>query len=107
MKFRKKPVFIEAFEWITGEKEPHFIRQAFREGVIERVKIQNLGNTFIETLNQSGVTALKIKTLEGYMYALEGDFVIKGVEDELYSCKPDIFWKTYSFVGEDNGETDS
>lgn len=100
MKYRKKPVVIEAFEWLKGAKEPHFIHRAFREGVIEIVKIQKLSNTFIETLNQSGVTVLKIKTLEGYMYAFEGDFIIKGVKGEFYSCKPDIFKETYELTEE-------
>jgi hypothetical protein len=38
---------------------------------------------------------LKIKTLEGEMLASFGDYVIKGVSNEYYPCKPDIFEKTY------------
>ena len=36
-----------------------------------------------------------IITLEGKMRVSEGDFIIKGVNGEFYPCKPDIFEKTY------------
>ena len=39
-----------------------------------------------------------IKTLEGEMTAKHGDYVIKGVEDEVYPCKREIFEKTYDSV---------
>lgn len=39
-----------------------------------------------------------IPTLEGAMAALPGDWVIKGVAGEFYSCKPDIFELTYEPV---------
>lgn len=41
---------------------------------------------------------IEIKTLEGVMKASEGDYIIKGVNGELYPCKPDIFIKTYEEV---------
>jgi len=39
-----------------------------------------------------------IKTLEGDMRAERGDYVIKGVKNEVYPCKPDIFEATYERV---------
>lgn len=39
-----------------------------------------------------------IPTLEGVMRADEGDFIIKGVKDEFYPCKPDIFEATYELA---------
>jgi hypothetical protein len=36
-----------------------------------------------------------IKTLEGVMRADVGDYIIRGVNGEVYPCKPDIFAKTY------------
>lgn len=42
--------------------------------------------------------ALVIPTLEGDMLALDGDYIIKGVNGEFYPCKPDIFEKTYEIV---------
>jgi len=44
---------------------------------------------------------LEIVTLEGDMRADIGDYIIKGVNDEFYPCKPDIFEKTYSIEGEE------
>ena len=41
---------------------------------------------------------LGISTLEGQMEASEGDYIVKGVDGELYACKPDIFKKTYEVV---------
>lgn len=41
------------------------------------------------------IARVKIKTLEGEMTADVGDWLITGVNGELYPCKPDIFAKTY------------
>lgn len=43
---------------------------------------------------------IAIDTMEGTMYADNGDWVIKGVKEEFYPCKPDIFEATYEFVSE-------
>lgn len=43
---------------------------------------------------------LLIDSLEGIMYAETGDYIIKGVNGELYPCKPDVFAKTYERVEE-------
>ena len=45
-------------------------------------------------------TGLKIQTLEGEMLAREDDWIIRGVNGELYPCKPDIFDKTYDILPE-------
>lgn len=39
-----------------------------------------------------------IETLEGTMKANPGDWIIKGVQGELYPCKPDIFEQTYELA---------
>jgi hypothetical protein len=36
-----------------------------------------------------------ITTLEGVMKVNVGDWIIRGVDDEIYPCKPDIFEQTY------------
>ena len=48
-------------------------------------------------------TQLAIPTLEGYMKASKGDYVIKGIKGEFYPCKPDIFKSTYNVVEDNNG----
>jgi hypothetical protein len=81
MKFRKKPVIIEA-ECYDGTNES-----------VER--IMNMGGTR-EIRNRP--EGLYIITLEGTMKANIGDWVIRGVKGELYPCKPDIFNATYEPV---------
>lgn len=39
-----------------------------------------------------------VKTLEGDMRGDPGDWLIRGIEGELYPCKPEIFAKTYEAV---------
>ena len=84
MRYRKKPVEIEAIQW-NGSNIPELI--AF------------MGSDSQQALNDSGV--LYIDTLEGRMCACIGDMIIRGVNGEYYPCKPDIFEKTYEPVEDD------
>lgn len=77
MKFRKKPVEIEAIQW-TGN---NFI------------EIDEFITVVHETFPSQGI--IYIPTLEGLMKASLLDWIIKGVNGEFYPCKPDIFEKTY------------
>lgn len=81
MKYRKKPVVIEAVQWDGGNLS----------------EIATLGGarTYEQDFTSNG---LVIKTLEGNMTAKPGDWIIKGVKGELYPCKPDIFEQTYEPV---------
>lgn len=82
-KYRKKPVEIEALQW-TGDNRDEiwkFCSMAYF-------------NTDVAT----GDLSLMIQTLEGSMQASIGDYIIKGVKDEFYPCKPDIFDMTYDKV---------
>ena len=81
MRFRKKPVEIEAIQWIPENKK---CKELFK--TIPEIKI----------LEDSDI--LIISTLEGDMIAKSGDWIIKGVNGEFYSCKPDIFDKTYERI---------
>jgi len=78
MKFRKKPVVIEAFCYRAGELDGRVVNEA-SEG---RVRLTEAGTMLIQTL-------------EGTMEARPGDWIIRGVKGELYPCKPDIFAATY------------
>ncbi len=85
-KFRKKPVVIEAFQWtgdINQQKDPEWINKAIQDGTA--------------WFNDKGTKncTLEIKTLEGNHTAKHGDYIIQGIQGELYPCKPDIFKKTY------------
>lgn len=89
MKYRKKPVVIEAFRW-TGdaeqEEDPIWVIKAIERGEVAFVEV---GTPYC---------TMKISTLEGIMTAQLGDYVIQGVKGELYPCKPEIFLATYEPV---------
>lgn len=79
MKYRKKPVVIEAWQWdgvATHSERPDWLQD-------HRVTADHNEQT------------LKIATLEGVMTAASGDWIIRGVKGEIYPCKPDIFAATY------------
>lgn len=93
MKFRKKPVVIEAVKW-TGKN--HREMYNFLEGKDDVVE-QPTGKNF--DINFSLVAGgLVIKTLEGQHLASIGDWIIKGVKGEFYPIKEDIFFQTYDKV---------
>jgi len=79
MKFRKKPVVIEAVKW---------------DGNL--TTIENFG--IPECSQDLGSKTLQIQTLEGEMTAQVGDWIIKGVQGEFYPIKEDIFEATYDKV---------
>jgi hypothetical protein len=84
MKFRKKPVVIEAWKIDSGDRNmPSWVFAG------DKVKWRD-----------GAGTKLEIETLEGIMIGDKGDYLIKGVAGELYPCKPDIFEMTYERVEE-------
>ena len=83
MKYRKKPVVIEAVQYHIAETN--------KAEILEFMK----ATQYAEDFSELGIT---IKTLEGVMKATPGDWIIKGVKGEFYPCKPDIFEATYEKV---------
>lgn len=93
MKYKKKPVVIEAIQW-TGlnlEEVKEFVGESLTYDIIDDAWKLGKGRPHV---------FMKIKTLEGDMEVSEKDFIIKGVNSEVYPCKPDIFEKTYEEVSE-------
>lgn len=84
MRFRKKPVEIEAIQW-TGENTGAVMAFA-PAGVIA----YDPGYNFPHTLT--------IRTLGGKTTADVGDWIIRGIKDEYYPCKPDIFAGSYDEI---------
>ena len=91
MKYRKKPVVIEAIRW-TGKNRGE-IRFFCRRGVFFSSARQDTEGFTTEW-------SLLIDSREGIMRAETGDYIIKGVNGEFYPCKPDVFEKTYERVEE-------
>ncbi|SEN60615.1 DUF2829 domain-containing protein [Palleronia pelagia] len=80
MKFRKKPVVIEATQWFQHGDHPAVKREILSQWATEKVGPETHG---------------LIETLEGDHMVSPGDWVITGVAGEHYPCKPEIFAATY------------
>jgi hypothetical protein len=86
VKYRKKPVEIDALQW-TGKN-------------LEECKAF-LGDSYLPYFAErhpDGRSEIGIKTLEGKHIASRDDYLIRGVKGEYYPCKPDIFAMTYEPV---------
>lgn len=90
-KFRKRPVVIEAiqFDGQNYGEMLHFIGESMGK------------------VADSPHRKLLINTLEGIMTADEGDWIIKGIKNEFYPCKNDVFEKTYELVVEEAPKKES
>ena len=84
MKYRKKPVEIDAVQWVSDN--------------IEQVYEMLGDNLIINTDKDKDEVKHFINTLEGKMEMSWGDYIIKGVKGEFYPCKPDIFELTYEKI---------
>lgn len=93
MKFRKKPVVINAWQWNETDellKELQFQGMAWSGHVGHRARPGWVGKLRIKTLESGG----------GSFLVDINDWIIKGVAGEFYACKPDIFDATYEPVVE-------
>lgn len=89
MKYRKKPVEIEAFRFYVDPMPDWFMDKVTSNEVI-------LHNCDYRT--EGNLAYCIIKTLEGEMRGNGGDYIIRGVQGEIYPCKPDIFEETYDKI---------
>jgi len=81
MKFRKKPIFVEAYRWYPGMETGGVVYEGvYKDGPRE------------------GAPFAQIQTLEGNHLIAPGYWVIKGIKGEHYGCEPDIFEATYEAV---------
>ena len=93
MKYRKKPVVIEAFRFGIDPKPEWFLKAMLNGTVV---------CSFCDSDWQPELAQIhsycEIETLEGTHQGNWGDYIIQGVKGELYPCKPDIFEMTYEEV---------
>ena len=92
MKYRKKPIEIEAMQYTDDTYDTYEVLKSLHEFMAQK----ELTILYKEPNNPKIV----IPTLEGDLYASIGDYIIKGIKGELYPCKPDIFEATYERVKE-------
>ena len=95
MKYRKKPVVIEAFKYNYNDNDNEKTI-AYPHWFIDAVKNDDVHILAPETAG--GADIIEIKTLEGAMRVSDGDYIIQGIKGEIYPCKPDIFEATYDKV---------
>lgn len=86
MKYRKKPVVIDAFRWMGFKDTTKLIEWAESHGV-------DWGRDWAMRDNSIGIS-----TLEGVMKAMPGDWIIRGVAGEFYPCKEEIFDASYELA---------
>lgn len=79
--FRKKPVVIDA--------------ELFTLDNWKEMEQWSGGRAMGNWKHDNDVLCIRIKTLEGMMTAMPGDWIIKGIKGEFYPCKPDIFAASY------------
>lgn len=79
-KYIKKPIPINAVQW-TGYNKAEIIEFTQNRCWFTNNKI-----------------SIIIPTLEGDMGAMNGDYIIRGVDGEFYPCRRDIFEKTYEKI---------
>jgi hypothetical protein len=84
MKFRKKPVVIEATQWFKMGDHP----------AVEPYPFSDIAGNPDPAHKSYGW----VKTLEGGHIVTPGDWIITGIKNENYPCKPDIFEATYERV---------
>ena len=82
--YRKKPVVIEAVQWLGPNNPPH-------PEVVEYTDVE-------APMGERG--RYYVNTLEGPLRVSPGDWIIKGIKGEHYPCKPDIFAATYEAAGD-------
>jgi len=117
MKYRKKPVVIEAEQWFKNgdhsKDHDHIGKGPFTQIDLEKyyeytqtegqvVRYYRVpecdGQTFCKHCGKKMHDHGWIETLEGGHIVCPGDWIIQGVQGEYYPCKPDIFEATYEKV---------
>ena len=84
MKYRKLPVVVDVFK-IGVDYIPNWFRS-------------KVASNEIILHNEHGKIYCDIKTLEGIMRGDYGDYIVKGIDGEIYPCKPNIFDKIYERI---------
>lgn len=104
-KYIKKPIVIEAVQWKgTPNGDYKSVIETYNFLTGENIKggseAKQEGKNFRIDYDKTNTPILIIKTLEGEMKADINDWIIKGINNEFYPCKPDIFEKTYKILNQ-------
>lgn len=91
MKFRKKPILIEAIQYVGTVESNREIIDWTRDSATP---------AYVDKYDPVAGNVLYINTLEGTFVIRSGDWVVKGVKGEFYPCDKEIFEMTYERVEE-------
>ena len=94
MKYRKKPIVIDAFQLHDPDSMDGIKAHDANDALCDWFA------SFDFTEWESTADGIHLPTLEGVMLASPGDYIIRGIQGEFYPCKPDIFEATYEKVEE-------
>jgi len=114
MKFRKKPVVIEATRWFNNGDHPEdksmmlmATGESHAQGFLSEGKVVRYfrrpdvdGSSTCQHCEEIMHNHGWIDTLEGGHIICPGDWIITGVKGERYPCKPNIFEATYEKVSD-------
>lgn len=98
MRYRKKPVEIEAMKFDGLDSYMAINEWARSHGIKSDSDDGPVSTPSLEELFRFETPIMLVRTLEGTMAANPGDWIIRGVKGEFYPCKPDIFEATYDEV---------
>ena len=109
MKVRKKPVIVEAHQWFKNGDHPEDGTEKFADGefkgelyegrVVRYFRRPDVdGQSICSECGQTFHVHGWIDTKEDGHRVCPGDWIITGVEEERYPCKPNIFDKTYEVI---------
>ena len=104
-KYKKKPIEVDVYHYCVDPLFPDWYIEKVFDGTID-LKGKPIDFETFKFENFNAMEFLKnsyaeIKTLEGIMRVNYGDYIIKGVEGEVYPCRKDIFEQTYEEVIEE------
>jgi len=88
VRFRKKPVVIEAVQFHMPMERP---KKPGPDRRVAGVEWRDFGSSQMHPC---------VVTLEGRLHVSDGDWIITGIKGEFYPCKPDIFEATYESVAD-------
>ena len=91
MKYRKKPLIVEANQW-NGPGD----HRAVKGGRFSNADL--ILGTEKTCCGKAPSRHGSIMTLEGVLSVCPGDWIVKGIKGEFYPVKPDIFEATYELV---------
>lgn len=81
MRYRKRPLVIEAVQW---DGNPDTVLPLMQDKNARR------GSLYLDSDNR-----IQIATLEGFLWCPIGHWIVKGIKGELYPVADDVFKATY------------